>query len=759
MAKTVKFPAQYDDALYQGVVLQFAPSVAVRQAWSDPWIDWPALYPLEVTWSVSPTLPVAVLEYDYGLIRQSHRTVDDEGNETLGFQEVSKAFAKTLPGWFVRITCPTLYSENLPLESARYWYGVIEEVHDEQGGVEEVYDEQGVATGRCYGRLTLVAYGLEKLLSDHQVLNSQCEGFIEVGVPFDFNRAGPKGVEGNRAAGDAVFGTTPSTAERWDSRQIVDYLLTHQVPKDQAGNQKLNWLLHADSLVYVSNDDAPLLKSDSATTYSLLSQLIDRRRGVMWWCVVDPENEEWIYVKANSINAVDVKGNKLTMPANSNQVNIEYDADSLTNVVINSSDLPRYHQVIVQGPRIRCVGTFSNESGTLEAAWEDDDQTTYDAGGTPHPDNTPLKTKQVRNDAVRRAPKLSKVYSLFRVPQDWNFEVGNGDPLFISAENEPQEQNYLELSIDQTMPILEGQDYEGTRIRAGQVALPTLNEQEMRPLCFFRRPYKNVEPYKYQIAEGVVAGVENTDIKENERIQCFLSVPQGTMTIRLDTQGQPQHSIAFADFTPIIGEDRAVGQVDWRQAVFTFSLTSQFHTEAKWPDPPATSDVVRRKVIYAGDQYYQHYVAPNTVVGIDKDGYLVLSDGGWIPTVSSPEDPLPLLEDIAKIAASWYIVQHYVLTLESCRLKPNSDLALGALILQAGGGVKDHDGHKMTVNAPITQIKFSYPRGTGEKCPAARMQVKTWAGELDAVEFVAVKLPDSPLTRRSKPVASKLGLH
>ncbi|MHB8862042.1 MAG: hypothetical protein ACYC6N_06530 [Pirellulaceae bacterium] len=784
MATTIHFPHALDDS-WPNVIQQFGPSVAVREKWGESWLPYPKLYPLEVTWSVAPTLPVAVLEMDYGSIRQPHRTTDAEGNETFGFETVTKWSATNLIGWFVRIKCETLYAETFTgdvLDSARYWYGVIEEAHDEQGGVDEVtvINEAGLPeqVARCHGRVTLVAYGLEKLLADHQILNSyhdgtktRFKGVAEaVGIPFDFNRAGPKGIEGNRApelfGTQYLFANEASTAVTWSTRDIIEHLLEYQIPRDQAGEAKLWWLMDSTARRFACDTDSPLLKCDNATTYSLISQLLDRRRGLTWWVevdyhadVIDKDPNAFIYIKANSINEHAVVGSKLTIPQNTNLINLEYDADPLTNVVVNSSDLPCYGQVVVRGPRIRCVGTFSVEDGTLEAGWKADDETTYEAGGTPHPADTPIRRKEERNDSVRRAPKLSNVFSLFRIPEDWDFMVGNGEaghladpavpkrPMFIDYENELREQCYIDLAIEQTMPILEGADYSGTGIPSGTAPLPTVNEQEMRPLCFLRRPYKTTEPYKYRPAEGIIAGIERINPKENERIRCYATIPQGTMTVRLDVAGEPQHAIAFTDFAPIVGEDKACGEVDWREAVFTFSIESQFHTQAVWPDPANASDAVRKKVLYAGDQYYQHRVAPNTVVGLDDYGYLIRSDGGWIPTLGDPADPIPYLTDIAKISAAWYTVQHHVLTLETYRLKSATDIPLGALVVSAGGGVAD-PGHKMTVNSPITQIKFMYPRGSAEKTPAARMQLKTWAGELDAVEFVAVKVPLEPILRK-----------
>lgn len=763
MAKTIHFPHQTEDTpIKSGVVLQYAPEVFVRQKWGDAWLPYPKLAPIEVTWSVAPTLPVATFEMDYGSVRPPYRELGPDGNEILGFQEVSKWSATNLVGWFVRVKCVTNASETRPVELARYWYGVIEQAYDDQGGVELVkkLNDDGTTSTivRAYGRVMLVAYGLEKLLADHQVLTSRCIEFVDIGIPLDFNRAGPKGIDGNRSfdkvGGTYVFESRESEARKWSTRDIVEYLMWRQVPRDQAGVDKLQWIIDPSSLPFLCDTDSPLLLCDNASTYSLLSQLIDRRRGLMWWVEVDynkdveeSEPNAVIWLKCNSIIPNQIDGSKITIPANTNQIHLQYDADPLTKVVVNSTDLQRFDQVVIRGPRIRCVGSFSAEDGTLEAGWTSADEAAYESGGTPHPAGTQLVTKQERNDAVRRSPKLANVFALFRIPKTWDFRVGDGEggvklPMFIDDEGAPLEQNYLELSVEQTMPILEGKDYSGTVVRAGAAPLVTVNETEMRPLVFFRRPTSTAGAYRYRPAEGANAEREIVNAKENARLQAHVTVPQNTMTIRVEISGEKQHAIAFADFTRITNEDKYCGEVDWRKMVVTLSIESQFHTEAVHPDPANQSDFVRKKIIYAGDRYYQHYVAPETVVGIDKDGFLIRSDGGWIPTTGDGADPLPYLQDIAEISAAWYTVQHFELSLQSYRLKAPNDIPLGALVLKAGGGVAadEYGLDKVDVNAPVTQITFQYARGTGDRCPPATMQIRTWAGELEAVDLVPAKV-------------------
>jgi hypothetical protein len=736
---TIHFPAPYDEVNPPGITLGDTTWVGVRSTWSSEWQTADNLIPTEVTWSVSPTLPIATLEAYYGDVMQpwEHQ-----------FQEVTRSSITDLVGQYIHIWCTTQLAENVAgggsagTSLTRDWFGIIEEAHDEQGGINP-------KTGRMYGRVTLVAYGMEKLLSDHAILDSVCEDYngfdILSGIALDFNRAGPRGVKGNRStakvAGSYVFSGNSATAEKWSSYDIMEYLIQHQTPKDHAGVKSVPFRLSLPPEL-PPNSDAPAIKAENATTYSIISQLLDRRRATMWWCEVDTDTNS-VLIKADTMVRSPVVGNKISIPANSRQINLQYDTDPLTNVVVNNSSLPRFDQVVAQGPRIRCVGSFQYADGNIEAAWKAADETAYKAGGTPHPAGTPIRRKQLRNETARRSPTLESVYSLFQIPDDWNLKVGTTPsdvPLFVDDDGNLRDQCTPELIIEQSMPLLEGVDYSGTLIEAGGVPTSYGSDEEMRPFVMLRRPTVTASPYKWKNAEGSEAGLELTNPKDNPRLSCNVSIPQNSKTIKVQVQGQPQHAIAYGDFTKITNEDHDFGQYTWKNAIFTLSVLSQDRTEGRWPELLTQGDAVRRKVIYAGDQYFRDYVAPLTVVGLDSDGDLVHSTtGGHIPAKGGASDPTKQLVDIAKIAAAWYTVQHYVLSLDSYRLKSPSDIPLGALIYKAGGDPQTEDG--LEVNAPVTQITYLYPHEKSEKVKPARMTIKTWAGELDAVEFMAVKPP------------------
>jgi hypothetical protein len=764
MARDVTFPGEHDSDVISGVPLSAGyPLVYTRQRWSDEWVLQQRIHPLEVTWSVAPTLPVATCEFLYGGILEAGNT---------GYTTVTKAQGLALVGKFIKIVCPaeTSLNDDDELETKyRYWNGIIEEANDVQGGADTV-------SGLIQGRLVLVCYGLEKLLADHVIDGAVCDGgtdgngdpvFVNVGVPLDFNTYGPRHVIGNKSlvkrGSSFVFGNEPSQSATWSTSNILEYLATHQTPKDTTGQRSIPFNLNVPTAL-TSFTDGPVLRCQNATTYSLISQLLDRRRVTMWWIDVDEDTQE-VNIKADTMVAAQVSGSVYSIPANSDLLTLKYADDPLTTTKVNNSDLPAYHQVIARGARRRSVGSFCYDDDTMEAAWNSADETSYEAGATSHPAGTPLKRKQTRNADRRNDPLLEDVYSLFRIPEDWDFKVAAGSgntavPLFKDTElgdpgdDDLLKQCYAALEVEQTLPLLHGVDYSDDAITTSSISLTTDTNEETRPLVFFIKPWTSGGDERWQKMDGQAAtDVERIDPKENERIRCMVSVPPRSMTVRLKVHGQPQHAIAFSDFTPISGEDRSVGEFDWQDAIFTLSIESLFHVQATYPDPLTVQiDAVRKKIVDAGEQYRQDYVAPYTVVGIDDDGALIRSDGGYIPQPGSADDPIPKLEDIAKIAAAWYTNRHYVLELESYRLKSNESLPLGALVQWAGAGSTQATAiaHVQEVNAPITQVKFQYQIGGPKKTPPPKMSMKTWAGELDAVSLVALNPMTQPGEARTE---------
>ena len=125
--------------------------------------------------------------------------------------------------------------------------------------------------------------------------------------------------------------------------------------------------------------------------------------------------------------------------------------------------------------------------------------------------------------------------------------------------------------------------------------------------------------------------------------------------------------------------------------------------------------------------------APRTVVGVDKQGQLVRSDGGWI---ERPANVRQVLEDLARVAGGWYTIPHQVVTVETSRMIGADIIALGDLIQTVGDNAMANNTHVTTVNATVSEIRLTWPTTEGAQTPAAPMLViNTFAGELDPLTF------------------------
>jgi hypothetical protein len=153
---------------------------------------------------------------------------------------------------------------------------------------------------------------------------------------------------------------------------------------------------------------------------------------------------------------------------------------------------------------------------------------------------------------------------------------------------------------------------------------------------------------------------------------------------------------------------------------------------------PAGVDAIRKIVVDAGDGYRKDYVAPGTVVGVDADGGLLRSYGGFIPKPSADDDEHRLIA-LAKVAAAWYCIPHYILRLETKRL--TTAIGLGNLVRYVGDPAVVGSTAR-EISSAITQIGITIPRDGSDPV----MDVQTWAGELDPMQ---VK-PAMPVEKRWK---------
>ena len=701
--------------------------VYIRAQTADDWTYVPEMHALDTVWSQGPTLSTATLLWRYGTVLHS-RGIANQWLAELKRDSDNRAQ--------VRIEHDCHRDPNNPgVWLKRSWWGIIEFNDDEVHGT--------TADGVDHGVQTIAAYGLEKLLFDHAILTSwtahDASGQLvplELGRPLIFNERGKP--NRNTVAGGHVFWPFEIGSLWWSSRTIVEYLLQRQTPLDRLGNRVVNWSLSPGGVV--PTWDKPVIDPQKSTTGDLVNRLLDRRRLQGWDVRVtnDAAGSLDVALVVNSMAANDVPINIPAAPDIPKQAetrDLIMSADALTSASISSSQLPVVDQVVVRGARRRHVGSFSFVDNNLARGWTQSQEDDYNTGASNTIGYGALGTrnKQRLNDLARMAPNLRDVFATFKLPDSFDWTVGDGEngaaktPLFPGPFGLPYRLYFQGMYFEPTLPLEAGIDYGGSAIANGVTT--TQNGEEMAPLVVFRRP--DTSPEQWIRADDVGHSAESEplgDGAENWRFSVGVQIPEFSRTLHLRVNGEKRHAIALLDFTQL-PVDPGVGHADWKGGmIFTVSMQSDFYLEAKYPTNPLDrqgKDYSRKRLIDAGPRYFRNYVAPNTVVGVNADGSLKRSTGGYIPKVAA-DDNAAHLAALARIAGEWYLNEHKQLVLQTKRLKTKAELELGNMITSASG---------QNVNAPITRISIQVP--IDPIAPEPVMHVQTFAGELEARQLSA----------------------
>lgn len=737
MAKVIQFgPAP-------GTVDYGAPIVSHREHWADAWVPDLRTIALEAVWCSAPALPTATIQVRYGYLSFS------------GFPEWVKVDKhETWPDQFVKIQFPMVRieeGEDAGEWEYRTWYGVVALEEDQLGGCTFKTTRSGNTTQTqvtASGLQTFSAYGLEKLLADWPIKYSVINdggSLNEVKRALTFNRDGKPNRTAAKILGSHAFESDLTVAQFWSTRDIAEYLLEWQTPRDSAGNRLVLFKLAGLGL---PDWDKPAVSQETQSCGSLLTSLINRRQMLSWRLTVDEDiTPDEVHVDVFSLARTEITlpitGTPKIEPS-SRQKSIEFDKDQSTRVTLKRSKVGVYHQVILRGAPMRAVGSFSFVDGTLVAGWDSSLQTLYDAGASLSAGYSALddEEKRVRDAAARGVSRLEEVYSFFRIPTDWDRKVADGENGFkeflFAGDVAGESPVYLGTCfVEPTMPLIQGVDYSTDKIANGAPGISDFtiatNLEETPPLVFFKRPD---QPTKWIAGDKLGTAGElprGYGSDGNTRFSVSVQVPNESKGLVIRVQGDPQHAIAPTDFAPL-AVDEQLGGVDWRSAIVTLSLPFDQHAEGIWPeDLPANVDCPRILILEAGDRYKKHYVAPNTVVGVDKDGALVRSTGGWIPKAGTDDDETKLTA-LAKVAHAWYGEDHCVLTLETSRLFPIADLDVGDLITEIGNKPPATGGHRATVNTTISEIRLQWPESEGTEAQAPVLTIVTGSGELDPIQ-------------------------
>lgn len=702
--------------------------VYLKEKWSDAWTAMPHLWCDFWSRVAAPNISTAEFYWRHGRGLRPGENLHGWVERLTGKER-----------WFVKVV-----SESFPLTGESQGTKTVGVLPDQanllrwDGQIDfstDVIDGRITDTDqalRYFGQQTFTAYGLEQILARTIVRRSKwkksdgTEPWIERALTFNRpdttgrlagSRSSAVGAEGTYLFGPAI-GQEDSV---WSTRNIVQYLCWHHSPEStnaatpairfqlQPGNERLpTW-------------DSPVLPTEERSVLDLLHQLMPRGRLLTFIVSVTPNdagtNETVNIVPRSLIGAPIVlpSGNQIAESVRQYSLIQQQDRDS--QAAAQSNSLLCCDQVRFRGARRTTTCTISAEDTSLVAGWNPAQETLYEAAGSGAGDYAAQTTeeKQRRNELARSAPDLETVYRRFALPDGWDGLVSDGrlgtffSPAFPRDDNPalPYPVYVRELHILPWLAIKQGYDYTNPNGSTYFTPLRVTKgpHNPAQALVYFRFPD---QPTKYIPVEriGQLAKVEQTQATQNHHFSCRVEIPQEDRAILLEVNGQPQHVIAYADFTKLAA-DPVCGQWNWRNAVFTVTLEDDRYCEGIWPPEanlPALIGLgkeIRRLVVQGGDEFRQDYLAPHTVVGLNQNtGALLECAAGGLFNNDKQK-----LEDRARLAYEYYKLPRMAITFQCHR--PIAELLPGDLLNEVDGVAGT------SVNAIISEIRVEFPKRKG----------------------------------------------
>lgn len=685
--------------------------------WADEWTEVPYLYANWVYQGTGTDESKAELEWRFGEGLQPDKAT------------FAAYAAKSLLNRYVKVEI-----EQGEGEDPIVWIGYI---------TEQSTDRQGAFirgnARRLMGGQAFMAFGLETQLQQtiaetSWVLKSD-ETEVEILRGLTFNGENPFGNYGNRSSArgslDAyLFTDELDNADFWTTKDIVEYLIAYHPPQSIDGNKYIVWKLTDNAKMMLPDWDRPVVETDGRSVFSIIASLCDMRRMLSFKVSVNDSNEVELDVFSFNADALTLPSGA-THPANPDTVVLDFDrAVDIQQAFLRDSSSHTVEQVRAVGARKRAIFTISALDETLVSDWKTEDKTDYDAG----PSGISALDQDVQEWRIanyRSADNLERVYSWFRLPTDWDGNVGDGvaggekNKAFPDDDDYGEELYYIpRLRFSRSLPR-----------EFFDVAPDESPNAEFRPIVLMRDPdldeetdrYLNVEHFA-RAAEMERAGGEGGG---GRMWGISVQVQPDAPGLILRVSGAPQHVIADGTFSPIATVTEIAPEVDWRDNLLaTVMMDLDSRVMAKYPPDDEVGadphDVAKVVVVNLGNAARLDYVAPGTVSGHD-DGELQTHDsaGDYL------RDDREWLRDIAKFVYEWYGVERQAFNFAFRQL--SSVLSVGQLITTIGAAETEEE-----VNSVVTGIEWNLRHG-GTK-------VTTGFAEIDPVALAGASPATRPVT-------------
>lgn len=669
--------------------------VQTREKWTDSWETQEFLVCLWAQEDAAPSISTAKFLYHYG------EAIKREAESTFSSEEPPE-----FRGHFVRLQVLPEGSGESGQASGNedpetVWTGII---------THEDFDVHGAtATTGPQGDLVLRAYGLEHLLDrvtirgayvadggdigagDEDPMGGGAVGGAFIGWAPVHNDRYRRGVreKGNKAAG----GTAPMFGgddEVWTNGDVADYLLTFYGPEEV----EFKLAGQTDALDSIVDRHA----FEGVSLFQALNALIPRGRGVGWQVRVDKNGtvEVWVFtVIGEAVSVGDA-----SVPANGERVSFKFDdAQDIRSAHIVLDEAATYDRVIVQGERLRSVFTLAVRDETLEQAWSTAVRKSYQAGAG--------EEDPKLNDAERRRDAYHRVYSMFRVPADWDWKVGDGsgngeaDNVAAPYVEEDGTVNQKKSGPYWTHGLAFLRELSGLE-RATAGASDTEPEYE-RPMAFLP---VDVEAEENPAGPSQRAGSSTSaPVKKWCHVEALNALEKSPYRLRMvdregavELSGAHAHTLAKGDWTEAETGTKPAStnhppELSWRNLVVTVCADTDLRckVETRTSEKVATDRPERILTLQVRDAHVW-CIAAGTVVGVEE-GDLVRHAAEVL------RDDTSRLEAIAAYARAWYGQERATVRLEVDAIR--AGLKVGQYVTDASSATQ-----RKNVGTVITSKRF-----------------------------------------------------
>lgn len=741
-----------------------AVTVYTRSSWSSAWTARPYVRVIEATKTLGTAISTARVFYDYGEIMQHDLATfstyaplsirdhwikiewnPDAGNANYDFA-VADATARlaltgmavdqkvlqsdtgtiyqfdgplgseTLPGsWTALVDSPTVNLET--------WYGIV---------TDETISEHD-SDGTPGGTQAFQCHGLEWLLQRQQITESVVDDpggttmTIPMGLPFNGFRGDNRTGElyfGNKDAVFNYFASDMRTAGDWNAEECIEYLLDYFAPVDSG---PMVFEIDSGSAGTATWHNPQAIETHGQTIFNIINAILPRERGLCWWLTVDEDNDKvLLHIDTLTESNISLPSAGGTVFANRSLVDVYYDNEANNNALLTVSSQRQFEQVVVEGAKRGAVVTLGLGQGTLEEDWSASDQTAYITAATADGDYGNLynqSDKNAVNDQKRATdPKLSRVFTTFKVPAAWDGLVGSGasgatDRICLH-ELEPDADHvspdatadfwWAGVKVESYMPIYEGHDYDDPDSPTSYLPSDSV-KQFMRPFAVVKvkAPPATVARDIYEMVDNLGSQALSEDgATSGIEFNCSLAPYDNQPGIQVRPSTVP-HAMASGVTVTNSNHDPGVDYETLRATVY-LTFADRIRTEYPVVLPSERHNHISKLLIRLGELAHADYMPQDTIWSVSSGKLVLTSSAGYV------RDDRQQMRELGAMAYAWYQTARSALDLTINHV--SSTVQVGQLIETVRGST--------TVNSVVSMVKWDF-----------RNQQTTYATEYAELDF------------------------